>query len=128
MGNIKIQINFHMKFAYLALIGSAAAAAEKSSDKKCAKAGDCTGETACAFLSFDAIALPDPCDATCVAIAEAWADGLKADKAAIEKAILPKGEGSQTKETWAAGMKLFTAAATKHATCEPKKNCNTDGK
>merc|ERR1712151_1175217 len=108
MGNIKIQINFQMKFATLALIGSAAAAKTNRSETKCAKAADCTGETACAYLSFDAIAFPDPCDAACAALAEAWADEIGADKPAIVKAVLPKGEGSATAETWAAGMKLFT--------------------
>jgi hypothetical protein len=41
----------------------------------------------------------------------AWANGLMADINAIEKAILPKGAGSETDDTWLEGMKIYTAAS-----------------
>jgi len=68
-----------MKFAVVALLGLVSGQTKTLSTTKCAKAADCTGETSCASLSFDGIAMPEKFDDTVEASAKAWAKTYGAD-------------------------------------------------
>ena len=96
-----------MKFTYLALIGAVTAgvvapgaaagatAAETQSLTKCAKAADCTGQTACAYPNFDKIPYnPNAPFKAVFPIVKGFADRYRVNAGVLTFTIIPNGKSA----------------------------------